>query len=189
MATSRFLLLATALALVLGTAPVRATQVLQQDLRDLTLGSSDILVGQIESTRAVWDGAHTRILTEVTVRVDESLMGAAAGPLTLTQLGGELDGWRYEIEGSPLFRPGQEALLFVWRDAQGRAQVNGLAQGKFDITTDPATGEKLVQRAVPGLQVRDLRTLSLVRPGARAPRLALDDMKHEIRRILEEAGR
>ena len=121
--------------------------------------------------------------------MSESLKGAPGERLALTQLGGDLDGFRYAVPGSPLFRTGEEALLFVWRDPQGRAQVNALAQGKFDITTDPATGAKTVQRDVGGTQVRDVRALSLVRPGERAPRLPLVEMVGEIRRILEEGGR
>ena len=162
---------------------------LHQTLRDLTLGSSDIVIGQVEETRTHWDESHTKIVTDVTVRVSESLKGAGGNVLTLTQLGGDLDGFRYSVPGSPLFRPGEEALLFVWRDAQGRAQVNGLAQGKFEIATDPATGAQTVQRASEGLRVRDARTLSLVPAGEPAPGLPLGDMLGEIRAILAEGGR
>ena len=77
----------------------------------------------------------------------------------------------------------------MWRDARGRAQVNGLAQGKFEITTDPATGEKTIQRALEGLRVRDARTLSLVREGEPAPGLRLGDLLGEIRAIITEGGR
>jgi hypothetical protein len=189
MQTPRSLILATALALVLVAPVASASQVLHQTLRDLTLGSSDIVIGQVEGTRARWDDSRRKIITEVTVQVSQSLKGAAAERLTLTQLGGDLDGFRYAVPGNPMFRPGEEALLFVWRDAKGRAQVNGLAQGKFDITTDAATGEKTVQRGLDGLRVREARTLSLVKAGEQAPQLRLGDMLGEIRTILAEGGR
>jgi len=189
MPTARLLILATALAAILVTPAAHASLALHQTLRDLTLGSSDIVIGQVEGTRTYWNESHTRILTDVTVRVSESLKGAGGDVLTLTQLGGDLDGLRYSVPGSPLFRTGEEALLFVWRDAGGRAQVNGLAQGKFDITTDPATGEKTLQRAPEGLRVRDARTLSLVREGEPAPGLRLGDMLGAIRTIIAEGGR
>jgi hypothetical protein len=189
MPTSRSFLLAGALALVVAAAPASATQVLHQTLRDLTLGSSDIVIGQVEETRTRWNASRTKILTDVTIRVGESLKGAPGERITLTQLGGDLDGFRYSVPGNPLFRPGEEALVFVWRDPQGRAQVNAMSQGKFEIGADAETGERTVQRSVSGLQVRDLRTLRLVRPGERAPRLRLTDMVGEIQRILEEGGR
>jgi hypothetical protein len=190
MSSLRIAAITAALAATLVTArPVPATQIEHLDTRALVSQSSDIVVGTVEGARSYWNDRHTKILTEVTLRVSDRLKGAAAERVTLTQLGGELDGLRYEIEGSPQFKSGQEALLFLWRDARGRAQVNGLAQGKFDIHRDPATGERLLERAMPGLAVRDARSLSLVRAGERPARITLDDMMREIRSALEEAGR
>ncbi|HVP15115.1 MAG TPA: hypothetical protein VMS88_06200 [Terriglobales bacterium] len=188
MTISRFLL-ALGLTAVVCASPAVATQVVHQSLRDLTLGSSDIVIGQVAETRAHWNPSHTKIITDVTFHVSQSLKGGPGDVLTLTQLGGDADGFRYAVPGSPLFRPGEQALLFVWRDPQGRAQVNGLAQGKFDIRTDAATGTRTVQRSVAGTAVRDVRTLSLVGPGESAPRLPLADMVSEIQAILAEGGR
>jgi hypothetical protein len=182
------LFLACALALLAGAPVAHATQVLHQDLRALTLGSSDIVVGHVATTRTYWNAAHTRILTDVTVSVGEALKGEPGEQLVLTQLGGDLDGLRLAVPGGPVFRPGEEALLFVWRDGQGRAQVNGLAQGKFDITTDPATGERTLQR-LPEAAAADLKTLSPLKAGQAAPRLRLTDMVSAIRTIVAEAGR
>jgi hypothetical protein len=189
MPTSRFLILATALAVLVNGPAARATQVMHQTLRDLTLGSSDIVIGQVEETRVHWNASHSKILTDITVQVSESLKGTAGERLILTQLGGDLDGFRYSVPGSPLFRSGEQALLFVWRDAQGRAQVNAMAQGKFDIRTDAASGTRTVQRSVEGTAVRDVRALGLVKPGERAPQLPLADMVSQIRAILAEGGR
>lgn len=174
----------------LAASPAGATQMRHLDTRALVRGSSDIVVGTVDAVRSYWNAEHTRILTDVTVRVGESLKGAPGATLTLTQVGGEVDGMRYDIEGSPRFTAGEEALLFVWRDARGRAQVNGLAQGKFDIRRDPATGAAHVQRSLPGFGVRDVRTLSLVPAGEEAPgSLRLEDIRREIQRALTEAGR
>jgi hypothetical protein len=189
MPTPRFLILAGVLALALSATPASPSQVLHQTLRDLTLGSSDVVIGRVEEMSTRWNESHTKIVTDVTVSVSESLKGTPGERLVLTQLGGDLDGFRYAVPGSPLFRPGEEALLFVWRDAKGRAQVNGLAQGKFDIRTDAATGARSVQRAVEGLQVRDVRALAQVRPGEAVPVFGLDELKREIRTILAEGGR
>jgi hypothetical protein len=160
------------------------------DTRDLTLGSSEIVVGTVEATLSRWSDDRRRILTDVDVRVTRSLKGAPSDRITLTQLGGEVDGVRYSIPGGPLFRPGEEAVLFVWRDARGRPQVNGLAQGKFDIARDPATKRATVQRTVPGFAVRDVRRLATADAGKPAPRIPLEDLVREIQRTLNEgAGR
>ena len=171
-----------ALALLL-PGPISGTSLVHLDTRALTLESPDIVVGEVERVRSYWNDAHTRILTDVEVRVTRALKGGETAHLTLTQLGGEVDGARYTVPGAPLFAVGEEALLFVWRDRGGRAQVNGLAQGKFDIRRD-ASGERYVQRAVPGFGVRDVTTLRAVPAGQPLPRLRLDDLVREITRTL-----
>lgn len=177
------------LALLLALAsPARATQMEHLDTKTLVLGSNDIVVAEVESVTPRWNTARTRIVTDVRVRVRESLKGGAER-ITLTQLGGEVNGVRYNVPGCPVFTPGEEALLFVWRDARGTAQVNGLAQGKFDIRREP-DGTATVQRSVPGLAIQDPRRLALVPADRPAPRIPLNDMLREVRRVLtEEAGR
>lgn len=186
-------LLLAALALIVSASATFATTLRHLDTRSLTLGSSDIVVGAVESTTPRWSADRKKIFTDIDIRVAESLKGAGGGSgerLTLTQLGGEIDGVRYSIPGGPLFRRGEEALVFVWRDAKGQAQVNGLAQGKFDITRD-ATGAAMVQRSAPGFAVKDVRRLNALKSGEATPRITLDELKLEIRRVLAtpEAGR
>ena len=166
-----------------------ATTLVHLDTRALVRESSDIVIGRVEGTRSYWNPAHTRILTDVTVRVTRRLEGAPAERITLTQLGGEVDGYRTTIPGGPLFRVDEEALLFVWRDRGGRAQVNGLAQGKFEIARDAASGAAFVQRRAPGMAVRDARSLAALPEGEPAPRLPLGDLVREIERALVDRGR
>ena len=189
MLRSRLACAAFVLAAALGTRLCSATQVEHLDTRAMVQQSSDIVIGTVEGTRSYWNDRHTKILTDVTVRVSDRLKGSGGPTVTLTQLGGELDGFRYQIEGSPEFQRGQEALLFLWRDSRGRAQVNGLAQGKFEIRRDRATGERLVQRALPGLAARDARTLRLQGAGEAPARITLDEMVREIRQVQSEGGR
>ena len=184
----RFLFAAAAAALLLGAAVAGATQVLHLDTRGLTSESSDIVIGLVGAQRVHWNDAHTMILTDVTIQVSQSLKGAG-GDLTLTQLGGELDGMRYAVEGSPVFRAGEEVVVFAWRDRAGRAQVDGLAQGKFEIRRDPASGARLVQRALPGFGVGDAKTLRAAPLNLPLQRPTLDQLVREIQAALAEAGR
>jgi hypothetical protein len=185
----RFLLAAVvAAALLLGPPKAEATQVVHLDTRGLTRESSDIVIGTVGAQRVHWNDAHTMILTDVTVQVSQSLKGAT-GDLTLTQVGGEIDGMRYAVEGSPSFVSGEEVLVFAWRDASGRAQVDGLAQGKFEIRRDAATGTRMVQRRLPGLEVADVKTLRAAPVGRAAPKPTLDEFVREIQAALAEAGR
>ena len=176
------------LALALGVPPARATRMIQLDTQALVHDSDDIVVGQVESVQAHWNASHTKIFTDVSVRVTQALKGGAGDRITLTQLGGEVDGVRYTIPGCPAFTRGEEALLFVWRGTRGQPQVTGLAQGKFDIRRDAATGVATVQRSMPGLAVRDPRMLRLVPQGQPAPRIPLDDLLREIRQVMDQEG-
>ncbi len=180
---------AIAVGLALAAPAARATQMEHLDTRALVLGSDDILIGEVERVESRWDERRTKILTDVTLRVSRSLKDAAPERLTLTQLGDEVDDVRVTVHAAPVFTLGEEALVFVWRDARGRAQVNGLAQGKFDIGTDPNTGRRIVSRTVPGFAIRDARTLAPVRGRESASRIRLDDLVQEIERALEKEER
>jgi hypothetical protein len=172
------------LLLALLAPPVHATQVVRLDTPALVRGSSDIVIGTVENSVSRWNAGHTRIVTDVTVRVDESLKGGGTSRLTLTQMGGDVDGLHLEVDGSPAFRAGQQSVFFVWRDSHGRAQVNGLAQGKFDIERDAASGRASVHRDLGELALRDPRTARLMRANAADGRVNLDDFKAEIRRAI-----
>ena len=167
---------------------VSATQVTRLDTRTMAQTSSEIVIGRVTGTQARWNDAHTKIVTEIKVEVSESLKGEPSTTLTLTQLGGEVDGARYTVPGCPAFHPGEEVLLFVWRDTQGRAQVNGLAQGKFEIQRDALTGEATVQRSLPGLAVRDARTLASRPTRAGSEAVPLSELRTAIREALSPEG-
>lgn len=177
------------LALLLAATVADASQVIHLDTRGLTRESSDIVIGRVGEQHVHWNAAHTMIVTDVTILVDQSLKGGGATSLTLTQVGGEVDGMRYNVDGSPRFNPGEEVLVFAWRDATGRPQVDGLGQGKFEILRDRATGAKVVQRSLPGLGVADPRSLRATPSTGARTRVPLDDLVREIRAAMAEAGR
>lgn len=164
----------------------RATTMTHLDTPALARASHQIVIGHVAATRAHWNDTHTRIVTDVDVDVSESLKGAPATRVTLTQLGGEVDGVKVTVDGCAAFRPGEDAVLFVWRDARGRAQLTGMAQGKFEIERDARTGARTVQRRTPGFAVRDLRGLHAAPAGRAAKALPLDDFVREIRTALAD---
>lgn len=185
----RLRLPAALLALAALAAPLGATTVVPMDTRALVSRSNDIVIGEVLAVRSRWNEDRSRIVTDVTLRVDQTLKGGASGELTLTQIGGEVDGLRYTVEGAPRFSAGEQALLFAWRDRAGRPQVSGLAQGKFDIRRDPATGARWLSRPLPGLAREPLR-LGARRSGVPEGTALLDDTMRELQRVIaEDAGR
>ena len=184
---SRFVLAVCACVALCGVAT--ASQVIHLDTRGLTRESSDIVIGRVGEQHSHWNAAHTMIVTDVTIVVDQALKGAPGTSITLTQVGGEVDNMRYSVAGSPSFTSGEEVLIFAWRDAAGRPQVDGLGQGKFEILRDRATGARTVRRSIPGLGISEARSLRALPEQAATGRVPLDDMVREIRAALAEAGR
>ena len=174
----------TAAGLLLAGSLSHATTVRHLETRELTIDSQQIVIGEVQGTHSHWNPSHTKILTEVSIKVSRWLKGGPGGSLTLTQLGGVVDGVRYNVPACPSFTAGEEALFFVWSAPDGRAQVNGLAQGKFEITRDAKTGERVVQRRASGFAVSDARSLSAVLVGQKARPLLLSDLVGEIERTL-----
>jgi hypothetical protein len=184
----RLIRLALVSVLALSATAAGATQMMHLDTQALVTGSNDIVIGRVESVTPRWNATRTKIFTDVSLRVSRTLKGIPGDRITITQIGGEVDGVRYTVPGCAVFTPGEEALLFVWRDRTGQARVNGLGQGKFDIRRDATSGEATVQRSVPGLAVSDARRLRLTGADEAAPRIPLDDLVREIQRVLATEG-
>jgi hypothetical protein len=61
--------------------------------------------------------------------------------ITVRQLGGAVDGVRAQVDGVPVFHPGEEVYLFLWRKAGEPYRVLGWSQGTFRITRDARAGQ------------------------------------------------
>jgi putative cell wall-binding protein len=70
------------------------------------------------------------------LQVIDVVKGTAPAGITVSVLGGELGDYRVEVDGMPVFTPGETCLLFL--DAQGR--VIGGTQGKLDVTDGMVQG-------------------------------------------------
>ena len=179
---------ALGLGLLLSAKLVGATTLVHFDTAGLTRNADQIVVGTVADVRSYWNPAHTRILTDIGISVSETVKGAAAPRLVITQLGGEVDGVKVTLAGCPAFHPGEEALLFVTRDRAARSQLTGLAQGKFEIVRDRMTGERLIQRRMEGFAISDVRGLRSVPIQSTQLTLKLDDLVREIRSAIARKG-
>jgi hypothetical protein len=137
-----------------------ASLVLALDLPTLVARASHIVVARVESQRARYD-ARGRIVTDVTLRVDESLVGPArAGDrLVLERFGGAIGELGMRIEGEPLFADGARVLVFAAPAASGARRLRpvGMAQGVMRV--EPPTVPGSEDRILPGGE-----GLALVRP-------------------------
>lgn len=143
---------AALLGLLCGIAAVLpALTVEQVPLERLARESGIIVRGIVMTTGARWEG--NTIHTTTTVRVTESLKGAAGTEITVTQLGGTVGEVTAEIPGTPVLRPGDDVVLFLtpW---QGKNWIHSIVLGKFSVTTSEGVA----------MAVNDLRNIGLVDP-------------------------
>jgi hypothetical protein len=108
--------------------------------------SALVVLGTVSSVRSFWNEAHTKVLTETVVRVDETYKGEAMGTVSVLQLGGVVDHMRVHVHGAPAWSRGEEVLLFLDRMDGTNYRVAGFSQGKFNVERDPLTGEAFVKR-------------------------------------------
>jgi len=127
----------------------QATTVIPMYLDDLTAESQTVVHGTVVASRTEWDENRRMIYTIYTIAPMEYMKGNLGPAFELREPGGELDGIGMSVAGVPQFSAGQEAVLFVWTDREGRHQVTAFEQGAVEIATDPQTGVKKARRGIP----------------------------------------
>jgi hypothetical protein len=141
-------------AVILGGGAAPASVVRHQDVADLTRSASDVVHGVVTARVSFRDEGQGRIVTHTTVRVDRVLKGGSMGAalsrdIVVRQMGGRIGNVASFVEGDPIFRVGEEVVLFLERNGQTHTLLS-LAQAKFTVKTDRA-GNKFAVRDMRGL--------------------------------------
>lgn len=176
---SRPVCISLLLALLLN--PAQATVMRYLEIEELARLSSEVFHAQVVSTKVYWDASHTRIFTAVRVQIHESFKGAAkrGALVTITQLGGELDGLRLDYGGRPVFAVGEAVVLFTKPDNNGELVVVGLKQGKLRVAGAEVirdfSGLSLVEKPVKAGQA-----VALKQPTRMQTRLSLTELRQRV---------
>jgi len=154
-------------------------------LEGLVQKSGRIIVGKCLSTESRWNDQSTLILTTSRFAVSEAIKGSSDGFVTVTTIGGTLNGITQTVSGMPQFVEQEEVLLFLESARDGKWQPLGLSQGKFRILKNRLTGESEVVHSLSGLQLYDpvTRELSHHEKPSRAP---LTQMLERIKRMVRQ---
>jgi hypothetical protein len=138
------------------TAPAHASVVQALTVDQLSAEAATVVHGKVVSVRSAWNDDHTRIYTEVQVKVEAAWKGEAPahGVVVVRQLGGSVEGLSQQVMGSPVFAVGEELVLFLVPGPQGDRAVLGMSQGKFKVERE--AGEVRVSRALGDLAVASL---------------------------------
>lgn len=124
-------------------------------LRQLVRESDHVVVARVESQRAHYDELG-RIVTDVTIRVEEAMHGGAARSATLVvrRLGGVVGDVGLRVEGEASFVDGERLVLFarVLRVPGGTVlRPVGMSQGVLPI--DASSGVEMIQPGGAGLEL------------------------------------
>jgi len=140
------------IAIKLHTTPqVQAGSLIPLAIEQLSESSELILTGTV-TTKSCLRDEDNRIYTKIEVDVTEVWKGACKPNSTITIVhgGGQLDGRKTVVSNQVHYSVGEEVVAFLRLNARGEAVTIALCQGKFVVTTDPASGERYVQSVFHG---------------------------------------
>jgi hypothetical protein len=135
--------------LLISPAPrAHATSVIAPSFDELVNEAQTIVRARVLEVHCAWvESPQGRVIkTYVTLAVEKRLKGAPGAQLTLSFLGGELDGQGMRVAGMPEFVVGQTEILFV---AGNRAQfcpLVAMMHGRYRVQTDAASGRDYIAR-------------------------------------------
>ena len=172
------------LALALATAPAAASTFLYQSQAELVAQAEAVVQGRIVEVHSFWNAEHTAILTEATLEVEDTVVGAAPSYVNLRTFGGQVGNYRIEAHGFPTFELGERMLVFLEPEQDGAQKVLGYQQGQFRIR-----GEQDREMAVPTFTTgaRVLRPDGTEVPAPKAMPLA--QLKQQLRETAGRVGR
>lgn len=116
----RWIIISILLVIISSISPLAfTTHIVQADtaelgLEELTNNTDSIIIGTVIEQNSYWNDEHTRIYTSVVLSVEESLKGAASqDKITITSVGGEVEGIGEWVSEMPSFDQGEKAVVFL----------------------------------------------------------------------------
>lgn len=114
-------------------------------LEQIISSAGFIFSGKITNVWSERDAATGFIVTYSTVAVDENVRGANTNRFTFKQYGGTYQGLNVFAADMSYFTVGEEVVAFLYPLSKlGLTSPIGVAEGKWMVQRDPATGKKFV---------------------------------------------
>ena len=129
---------------------VASAQQKQKTVDELTKQADVVAVGRVTALKSEWDEGKTRIITRVTLTVDEYLKEGTERSKTvnIVTLGGEIGDVGEMYTHVPTFRQSENVVVFLRKDDRGDYRVAGGTQGKYSIERDSESGKITVAGSV-----------------------------------------
>jgi hypothetical protein len=157
----RFVRWGALIGLVAVSSGAQASVVLRLSDEALTAGADVIVRGQVVAARCRL-GERT-IVTDYTIRVEESLKGDAGRFAVVTEMGGRIGETHHVVPGAPAYRVGARVVAYLFRH-DGELSTYGMAQGLFFVQALPDTGEEVLVRSLEETSLASPDVDGVIRP-------------------------
>ena len=174
-------LLASLILLGLTAAFANATTLARLNFNDLAQQSSAVARLRCLGSEFHWDRGE--LWTETRFEVLERNKGLLPGIVTVRTIGGVSGHLHSQVDGVPIFRPGEEVNLFLWERPGEPYRVLGWAQGTFRVARNADSGVETVTQDSANAPIFDPRTRTFRHGGIRNLPVAIFQLK--LRRALE----
>lgn len=181
----RWICLCVVSVLVAWAPAVRATLVEALDLETLVAEAEQVVLARVIGERSHYD-ARGRIVTDVSLQVEESIKGnqAPGAALTVQRLGGVVGDIGERVAGEPNFAVGETVVLFGVRTRRGGVlRPLGMSQGALRVFE--RDGERWARSANNGVStVKRAGGRLQESPGAVPAPRKLDELLTELRDLV-----
>jgi hypothetical protein len=123
------------LLLVLSST-LHAVTVLPATLEELVQESAAVVHGRVTGVDAHWTADRRTIESIVTLEVTDTLKGTATATASFVVPGGAAGGRILVMPGAPVFREGDDVIVFLRGRAPALPQPVGLSLGVFRVAVD-----------------------------------------------------
>jgi hypothetical protein len=171
----RFLWILFFVALTLLAVVANATTVARMRFEELARQATAIARLRCLRSKSLWENGE--IWTDTDFEVVEQAKGSLSAMVTVRTLGGTLGHLHSRVDETPVFRPGDEAYLFLWGRPGEPLRVLGWSQGTFRIARDDRTGAETVTQDSAAVPVFDPTARRFVHGGIRNLPVAVFQLK------------
>lgn len=142
---------------------------------DLVAKADVVAKTEVTDVRCEWQTSPTGkqvIVTVVTLKVEDTLKGAAGAQFEFTQLGGQVGSRAMRIDGLPEWHKGDRDILFVAGNGKTVCPLVGIPHGRYWIIKDGDTEYVTRSDGSALAAVAEVATpMATVRPGVVTPRV------------------
>lgn len=178
-------LAALAALMLLATVPATASTFVAMSPGEMIQQADAVVVGEVLRVESFRDSTGRAIVSQATIRVEETVTGESPSVVIVETFGGTVDSYTVVAHGFPTFAEGDRVLVFLDEREDGVAEVVGYRLGQYRVLTN-RFGQEI---AVPTLEAN----VTLLRPeGGEAVRpqaLPLSTFKTMIQREAQRLQR